>query len=254
MKNISLKIIVLLTGLLFLSSCVLDQDRVDFGEGPKIVQFQKASETKSFVQKGDGVLVDYMIPIQSFGGDNLPSTTDVTVTVAVAASSVAKEGVEVTIPNKTVTIPAGQSSANLLVKVNPDKIVVGSPRNLVLDIVSASQTISNGKERTTSKLQTICASNLAGEYVYTVGHMKNVTITADGVGKYKVNRDAFYGSDYEFSFSDNCGNLTVTGGVLSAANAQSGTGTVDNVTGDITFSYTILGTAVSNRTMTLKKK
>lgn len=258
MKNITSKIVFLLMGFLFLTSCVLDQDETNFGEGPKVVQFSSSSTTGSFVQKGTGETTDYNIVVQSFGGDNLPSSqpVPVSVTVAVAANSQLKEGNEFTIVNKTITIPAGESSANIVVKVAADKIPVGAAKTLILDIVDASQTISNNRGQITAALSTICESNLAGEYVYTVGTLKDVTISKDGTtpGKYKINRDAFYNSDYAFNFSDNCGVLTVTGGVLSAANAQSGTGTVNSVTGDITFSYSIAGTAVQNRTMTLKKK
>lgn len=253
MKNISLKFLTLITGLLFLTSCVLDQDRVDFGEGPVIVQFQKSSDSKSFIQKGDGQLVDLNIVLESFGGDNLPTTSPVTVTVGVAAESQAKEGEEIVIPTKTITIPAGKNSANLLVRVDPEELTVGTPTKLVLEIVSASQTISNGKHKITVELKAICDSDLAGEYTYTNGSKKPVTITATGTGTYRANRDNAFVSDYYFDFSDNCGNLTITGGYLEDAGVPiSGTGTVDPVTGTITIKYTAEG-YFENRTMIMTK-
>jgi len=252
MKNIILKLTLLLAGFIFITGC-LDQERVDFGKGPKVVQFQKASETKSFVQKGTGELTDYNVVIQSFGGDNMPTTEAITVTVAVAASSEAKDGVEVTIPTKTITIPAGSTSANLLVKVNADKLTVGTPKKLVLEIVSASQTVSNGKEKMTATLQAICESKLAGEYVYTNGTKLPATITSTGVGTYKVSRDNAYQSAYYFNFSDNCGKLTVTGSYLTDAGyPANGTGTVDPVTGTITIEYEAPG-LFAKRTMILQK-
>lgn len=252
MKNIFLKLTLLLTGFLFITGC-LDQDRVDFGKGPKIVQFAKASETKSFVQKGTGELTDYNVVIQSFGGNNMPTTEPITVTVAVSASSQAKDGVEVTIPNKTVTIPAGETSANLLVKVNADELTVGTPKQLVLEIVSSTQTVSNGKQKMNIKLQAICESKLAGEYVYTNGTKLPATITSTGVGTYKVSRDNAYQSAYYFNFSDNCGKLLVTGSYLTDAGyPASGSGTVDPITGDITIEYEASG-LFAKRTMILKK-
>ncbi|ROI08143.1 hypothetical protein EGI11_10880 [Chryseobacterium sp. H3056] len=254
MKNIILKLTLLLTGFIFITGC-LDQDRVDFGKGPTVVQFAKATETKSFVQKGTGELTDYNVVIQSFGGDNMPTTEPITVTVAVAASSEAKDGVEVTIPTKTVTIPAGANSANLLVKVNADKLTVGTPKQLVLEIVSSSQTVSNGKEKMSIKLQAICESNLAGTYVYTTGTKREVTVKATTTGNYTVSGDNAFSSAYSFNFSDNCGNLTVTGGYLTDnfGIPVSGTGTVDKTTGNITINYTAEGYFTA-RPMTLQKK
>lgn len=254
MKTISLKLIMLLSGFLFLTSCVLDQDRVDFGEGPVIAQFQKATASQLFIQKGTGELTDVKVKIESYGGDNMPTTNPVTVTVGVAAESQAKEGVEVTIPNKTITIPAGQNAAELLVKVNADKLTVGTTKKLVLEIVSSSETVSNGKQKMTVNLQAICASNLAGNYVYTNGTKKDVVIKSTGTGTYEADRDNAYQSAYAFTFSDNCGVLTVTGGYLNDLGyTASGTGTVDKATGDITITYTAAG-LFANRTMILKKK
>ena len=243
----------MLTGFLFLTSCVLDQNRDNFGEGPVIVQFQKATANQSFVQKGTNELTNVKAVIESFGGDNLPTTSDITVTIAVSTVSEAKEGVDVIIPNKTVTIPAGKNAADLILQVNADKLTVGTPKKLVLEIVSSSQVISDGKGKMTITLNAICESNLAGSYTYTTGSKKSVTVTSNGTGTYMVNRDNAFNADYAFTFSDNCGVLTVTGGDLSGMGYPvSGSGTVNTATGDITIIYTVNG-QFPNRTMVMKK-
>ena len=137
--------------------------------------------------------------------------------------------------------------------MNADKLTVGTPKKLILEIVSSSQTVSNGKHKTTVTLQAICESKLAGEYTYT-NNGRAVTIKSTGTGTYEASRDNAFASPYPFKFSDNCGVLTVTGGYLTDnfGIPVSGTGTVNKTTGDITFSYTAEG-YFANRTMILKK-
>ncbi len=258
MKNIVLKLFVLLISVFALQSCLLDDTVKDFGQGPIVTQFPSASATGNFLQDGSGKVYDYKVPIQYFGTDNTPLSQDVTVTVAVAADSQAKEGVHVTIPNKTVIIPAGSNVGELLIKVNSDVLEASNPPILKLQIVESSQKVSSNKNITNIKLQAVCPSNLAGNYNYVRADgtvIKAATIKSTGVGTYEVSGDAAFRTNYPFNFSDVCGKITVTGGYLNDnfGIPVSGSGSVDKATGKITITYTAEG-YFENRVMTLVKQ
>lgn len=256
MKNIFLKIFLLLIAITSLQSCLDDTVR-DFGEGPVVVQFPSMSATGNFLQDGSGAVYDYKIPIQYFGGDNQPLDKDVTVTVAVSSTSQAKEGVHVTIPNKTVTIPAGSNVGELVVKVNSAALDASNPPILTLEIVSSSMNVSDNKDLMNVKLQAVCPSNLAGEYTLLRpnGAIKNITITSTGVGTYEVSGDSRFGTNYPFNISDVCGKITVTGGYLpdNFGIPVSGTGYVDAATGNVVITYTVEG-YFADQVMTYKRK
>ena len=257
MNNKFLKIFVLLITMFSLQSCLLDQDVTDFGKGAIVTQFPSSSATENFLQDGSGKVYDYIVPIQYYGGNNIPLSEDVTVTVAVASSSVAKEGVEVTIPNKVVTIPAGSNVGELLVKVNSDLLDSSNPPVLTLEIVDSSQKVSSNKNIMYITLQAVCPSNLAGSYtlVRPNGLVKNITITSTGVGTYEVSGDARFAANYPFNISDVCGTIKVTGGYLTDnfGIPVSGYGSVDQTTGAITIYYTAEG-YTSNLKMVYNKK
>lgn len=255
MKNLSLKIILLLAGLFTLQSCLLDDEVVDFGKGPVVVQFPSASASKNFLKDNNNTVYDYKIPIQYFGGSNEPLAQDVTVVIGVSPTSTAKEGVEFSIPNKTITIPAGSNVGELLVKVNSANLDASNPKQMILEISSASQTVSSNKKITKVTLQAICPSKLEGDYIYANGSKSAVTVKSVGTGLYEVSKDNAFKADYPFTVSDVCGKITVTGGYLTDNHgiAVSGTGSVDNTTGTITINYTVDG-YFANRQMILVKK
>lgn len=251
MKTFSIKIILLLIGVFTLSSCLFDEDARDYGKGPIVVQFPSASDSENFLQDGVATSYEYEIPIEYYGGDNYePLDEDVTVTVAVSDDSEATEGVEFSISDKTVTIPAGSRTANLVVTVYVNELDATDPKAMVLEIVSSSQTVSSNKNVTSITLQAICPSDLAGSYVYSNGSGRDVTLTSTGTGTYSVSTDNYFRGYYPLYISDVCGTLTITGGYLqdNFGIAVSGYGSVDDDTGVITLVYTADG-YFSERTM-----
>lgn len=240
MKKYIYKCLILVAGLFVFNSC-LDDHVTDFGKGPIVTQFPKASLSQNFLQDGSGATEEYIIPIQYFGAKNEPLDRAVEVTIAVSSDSEAAEGEEFEIPNKTVTIPAGKNAADLVVIINNDNLDPADPKDMVLEIVSSTETVSSNNNIVAVTLQAICPSDLAGKYVFANGTGVEVTVTETGTGTYEVSGDnAFVGGGYPFNFSDLCGELTVTGGYLpdNFGIPVSGYGTVDPETGDITIYYT----------------
>lgn len=258
MKNIFFNFLLILFSISTLYSCLLDDTAKDFGQGPVVAQFPSKSATGNFLKDGSGKVYDYKVPIQYFGGDNTSFAKDVTVTVAVAANSQAKEGIHFTLPSKTVVIPAGSNTGDLLIKVNADNLDASNPPILKLQIVDASVAISSNKNTADIKLQAVCPSKLEGNYNYVRADgsvIKTAVIKSTGIGTYQISGDASFKSNYPFNFSDVCGKLTVTGGYLNDnfGVPVSGTGQVDSTTGNITITYTAEG-YFSNRVMTLVKQ
>lgn len=256
MKKISINIFLVLFSLLTLSSCLLEDEKLDFGNGPIVVQFPKSTADVTFF--ANGKVRDYIVPVQYFGGKGLPLDKDVTATIEVDPSSVAKDGVEVTIPSKEIHIPAGSNSGNLLIQVNTAKLSTTKAIPLVIKIKESSETASNNRGTMKINLTGICASALAGNYYYTSAPTRNVTVKsvdADyGDGSYRISRDNAFASDYGFIISDVCGKLTVIDADLTGMGyAASGTGTVDPVTGTMVFKYTV-NKQFTGRSMTLVKK
>lgn len=256
MKNLNYKIVLFFIAILSLNSCILDDTVTEFGKGPIVVQFQKKSGAENFLQDDTGKIYDYKIPIQYFGGDNNPLEKEVKVTVAVSSTSEAKEGVEFTIPNKEVIIPAGANQGYLLVKVNSAVLDANNPHKMILKIISSSESVSDNQNLTSIRLQAVCPSNLEGSYsvVRPNGSVKQVTITSTGTGTYEVSGDARFAANYPFNISDVCGKITITGAYLTDnfGIPVSGNGTVDKITGKITIFFTAEGYA-SNLQMVYTK-
>lgn len=147
MKNLTIKIFLILLGSLLSVSC-LDETVRDYGQGPLVVQFKNASVTETFVKNGN--VTDYSVPVIYYGGDNKTFTENLTATVAVHSSSTAKEGVEFTIPNKTVSISAGSNTANVVVKINTAALNVAATPKLVLQIVQSNKAISTSSTSMTT--------------------------------------------------------------------------------------------------------
>lgn len=254
MKNL-IKYLFALVGLFTLGSCVLDDEVVDFGQGPIVVQFPNKTGFENFLQDGSGAVYDYKIPVQYFGGSNQPLDKDVTVTVSVSPDSEAKEGVEFSIPNKQLIIPAGTNVDTLVVKVNSAVLDASNPKKMILMLNDSSEKVSNNQNVTAITLQAVCPSELSGNYVYTTGNGRAVEVKSTGVGTYTVGGDDAFGSAYPFYISDVCGKLTVTGGYIADnfGIPVSGNGYVDQNTGNLIIYYTVDG-YLTNREMILKKQ
>ncbi|MCK0156204.1 hypothetical protein MWU65_03375 [Cellulophaga sp. F20128] len=253
-KNIfKLSYITAILSVFLMVSCdaILEEDITDFGKGPIIVQFSTKSISSNFLQDENNVVYDYIIPIEYQGKDGLPLSEDVTITIGVAASSEATEGVEFSLSETSFTIPAGEKTATASIKVNSENLDSNDPKKLVLEILTSSQTVSD-KNETEIVLQAICPSALQGNYTYSNGTQKDASITVTGSGTYAIERDNAFGGTYPFYISDVCGAITVTGGYLNDnfGIPVSGSAVVDEATGVMTITYTADG-YFENRVMIL---
>ncbi len=256
MKNIKIKLRFL--GLLafvgiMMSSCdpLLDDYVTDFGKGPIIAQFSNKTVTSNFLQDENNVIYDYTIPIEYQGADGYPLSEPVTISIGVASSSTATEGVEFSLGETEFTIPAGEKFATATIQVISENLDSDNPKTVVLEILTSSQTVSD-KNQTAVTLQAICPSSLDGNYTYSNGNGRSVTIDVTGPGTYSVSADNAFGGLYPLYFSDVCGKITIIGGYLedNFNIPVSGSGTIDYDTGVITLIYTAEG-YFDNRTMTL---
>ncbi|MHA3789693.1 hypothetical protein ACX0HA_15915 [Flavobacterium hauense] len=109
MKKYIFKIALLALSLSTLVSC--DEDTVTYG-GQNFVTFDKVASTRLIAIEDKG---DFATPINLA----FPRSTDlvITVDVTIPDGSPAEEGVDFTIPSRTVTIPAGETSVNFIVSV-----------------------------------------------------------------------------------------------------------------------------------------
>ncbi|UCS93421.1 DUF4843 domain-containing protein [Echinicola marina] len=92
-------------------------------------------------------------------------TSDLTVQVEADPSSTAIQGVHYNLPSNTVTIPAGEVTATLMVEVLIGNIGLEETPDLVLKITDASGAkISANYGELTYKMRMVCASQLEGTY------------------------------------------------------------------------------------------
>lgn len=163
MKNKTFRITYILVALLItisLSSCLLEDNYVDYGDTPVLVQFEKTNNTALFLPTaGDET---YNIPIVIIGGKNQPLDKNVDITFATASSSTATEGEEFDFASgNTVTLPAGEMSVELPITVHGGNLDPYDPKTLVLEITSSSLTVSESNT-TSILLQQACELNLEG--------------------------------------------------------------------------------------------
>lgn len=256
MKNIlykKLSIILLLLATSFVVVGCLDDEKVDFGKGPIIVNFPKAELSQNFLQDGSGKVYEYKVPIEYVGGKGVALDKVVSGKVEVLTSSTAKVGVEYDLVGDSFSIPAKESKGYITIKVNSKNLDSSDPKHVDIAIVSCSETVAE-VAKVSIVLQAICPSALAGDYVYTTGRKRDVTITELSAGTYRVSCDDKLKGEYTFDITDVCGNLKVIGAQVEGYGyAVSGTGSVDAATGEISITYTIEG-IFANAEMKMKKK
>ncbi len=156
-RNIKIFFVGILS--LTMMSC-LDQSITDYGDSPVLVQFENLSDTYNFIQGDGSNTTEVEIPVALIGGKNQPLDKAVSLSVGVAQSSEAKEGVDFTFVNGSdLTIPAGSLIAPLKISINKDAADPFDPKTLVLEIKNADLNISE-KKSAEYVLQAVCNFNL----------------------------------------------------------------------------------------------
>lgn len=242
-NKLKIGVSLLAVGLLF-SSCLLDDDVTDFGKGPHIVQFESRVSTENFLQTEENPVYTLEVPMVVLGGDGTPLGTDVQVIVSVnTEESTAQSGVEYELPSTTeITIPGGTGVGTFPITVLSGNLDALAPKKVVLQIDSATETVSDFN-KTEITLQAICESKIEGSYTYANGVTREATITEVSPGVFSVSGDNAFTSEFAFLITDICGNLTVVGGDIPSnfGIPNSGSGTVDLQSGNITIFYTVDG-------------
>lgn len=167
MKKTRIKLnffIVVLLASFTVSSCLLDDEKTDFGKGPILAQFEKPSVTANFIK--DGSVTPYNVAITIIGGKNKPLNEPVDITISADPSSTATSGVEYSLAATTFTIPAGEMSVDAVINVNTANLDPFDAKTLVLKIDSSSESVSESNLAAIT-LQAVCSldlNNFVGTY------------------------------------------------------------------------------------------
>lgn len=146
------------------SSCLIEDDLVDFGDSPVLVQFGNSDITANFIKDDvNPETFTYDIPVVLIGGKNQPIGKSVDVAVSVDTSSTATEGVEFNLLDNMVTIPAGETSASVQIEVLSGNLDPFDAKTLVLRIDSSSLTISDSF-KTSVDIQAACPFDITPFY------------------------------------------------------------------------------------------
>lgn len=162
MKKTRIKLnffIVVLLASFTVSSCLLDDEKTDFGKGPILAQFEKPSVTANFIK--DGSVTPYNVAITIIGGKNKPLNEPVEITISADPSSTATSGVEYSLAATTFTIPAGEMSVDAVINVNTANLDPFDAKTLVLKIDSSSESVSESNLAAIT-LQAVCSLDLSG--------------------------------------------------------------------------------------------
>lgn len=162
-KNYFKLILILVLSSVTLNSCLLDDEKTDFGKGPILTQFTNPNTEINIIKDAANTPVIYTFEVTYFGGRNVLLDRDVQVSLATSATSEAKEGVEFELTTKTLTILAGSSTATGSIKILTGALVPFDFKDVVIEITNSSESISE-VNTITIKLKAIGANSLAGRY------------------------------------------------------------------------------------------
>ncbi|WP_418499553.1 hypothetical protein [Flagellimonas sp.] len=143
---------------LTMSSCLLDDEKTDFGKGANLVGF--ASSSLTVRAEANGEEVSSQIPIRIIGPTVKDFRDDITVTVEVDPSSTAVEGVNFRLDINTVTLsPDGSDmyEGNLPITILTDGIMTPVDVAPILNL-SITQVSSEGNIVINDKTENVSAS------------------------------------------------------------------------------------------------
>jgi hypothetical protein len=206
-RKIAIALLTLVT--LSLSSCLLDDTVTDFGNGPVLVKFTDTETEVNIIKDVANTPVNYEFEISYNGGKNVALDHDVTVTIATSPTSEAKEGVEFSLPVKTFTIPAGQTSATASLTILTAGLVPFDFKDIVLEIVNSSQPIEDNNTIAIT-VKALGANSLAGRYEVIESSYYRIGVSTPGsaapVGAIRViealSETLYKHKDYVGNFAD----------------------------------------------------
>lgn len=238
MKN---KILYFLT-LIILTTFTGCQEPVE-PTGIAFITFEKPSES-FIINEGTTLNTEFKI----FTATNVGSDTTLDLTTITTLNAA-----NYSVP-ASVTIPANSNEATISISITENNFDKINGETMSISF-SSPDGFYSGETNLNIIVSVFCPSAIAGSYAYSDGNKKAVTITAGtGVNNFVVSGDNAFKSNYAFYINDQCGSISVTGGILidNFGIAVSGSGTV-NDNGNIVFTYSAAG-YFSDRTMTLVKQ
>lgn len=253
------KLFLLLILPLFCISCLVD-DEDDGGllgldNSPYIVGFQSTSTLESYFEDVGAVDIDLLVNVLG-GNGGKPLPADIQVSYEVDPSSTATEGNEFSLNGNSFIIPEGKTFGILPVQINTGGLDPNEPTTLVLKLTTINNNSIVSAINDTYTITFVgCQSNQAGTYTnpdLPSGAAGQATITQTAPNTYTVSAIPYLGTGgginpVEFSFTNVCGDINITGWAFSGANLIIGTGSLDEATGDITFKYIVYdGTSISD--------
>lgn len=147
------------------NSCddILDQSETDFGKGPVLAQFINPVAELNIIKTEANTPVDFNFEVSYFGGKNVLLEEDVTITIATSSLTEVQEGTGFELLTTSLTIPAGQTSTTGSLRVFTEPLIPFDFKDIVLEITSSSQSISELNTMTLT-LKALGADSLAGVY------------------------------------------------------------------------------------------
>ncbi|HET8886495.1 MAG TPA: hypothetical protein VFM70_09125 [Salinimicrobium sp.] len=250
----------------FATSCMVEDETVEYDQSPYVVGFKNAVAAESYFVDEGAVLKNYAVDILG-GDDGTPAEEDITVTYVIDPASTATEGQEFNFVDNsgTLTIPAGATFANFPLEINTGNLDPNVPTELILNLTSTSSdnAVISALNDQLSITFVGCQSQV-DEFTYDIATTRlsdnglmavsTETITMTTVNNFFTMSTGPYGpiagnyaggniaAENGFHFVDICGEITINSQGLannSYSNQVFGSGSVDPDTGVITLTYTI---------------
>ena len=246
MKN-KLYIAIAAISLVFLNGC-FDDPGTNVLFDTSFVELDAATTTSGdrtylYERLNDGTTYDAGFLVVFSGAAN---ANGVNITFAIDTASTAIENVHYTVQATSVTIPAGEWSAELPLTILADNIEAGEKLSIIINITDSDATINPNFSTATHIIQITCPSDIAlGAYAETLtgtGAGVPVELTKNTDGSYTLSQMNFdyYNPGYDpipGTFVDICGELTLQGAPTDVFGiAWIGSGSYDPDTGNLSFS------------------
>ena len=244
MKNIIKFITILIVVASTITSCVLDDYNLPdtFNDGLNFSSFSRLTQNLSAVADGNEYTFDVNLELQ---GPNLVGfTDDITVTVDVVSSeSTAVEGVNYTLPSKTVTLTKSNNYiGSIPVTVITDGIMAPLDVNpeLVLSISDSSGNVFSNSKNTVLTFVYQCYADLSGTYLVTndgctpfTPFLTTIVANADGSWRVAIGDGGFlgYGCTGNPGLDNGANIVELCGEILPSNDLDYGSLDIGNITG-----------------------
>lgn len=244
MKNIIKFITILIVVASTITSCILDDYNLpdEFNDGLNFSSFSRLTQNLSAVADGNEYTFDVNLELQ---GPNLVGfTDDITVTIGVVSGeSTAVEGVNYSLPSKTVTLTKSNNYiGSIPVTVITDGIMAPLDENpvLVLSITDSSGNVFSNSKNTALTFVYQCYADLSGTYLVTndgctpfTPFTTTIVANADGSWRVAIGDGGFlgYGCTGNPGLDNGANIVELCGEILPSNDLDYGSLDIGNITG-----------------------